>query len=552
MPREFLLAALAGIPALAACGPAELNVGDRQTAIAACRNAICRHNVVEFTLRADKTTDRFADAPTARLLFEHSSGTRKTIPAFWDGGNTFRVRFAPAKSGSWTYRVTSSNDEGLKNHSGSFSVRSEMGGLNNRGRIEVDSQNRRKFRYSDGSPFFWLGHSIDWDKQASFPSQYRNIVRDRASKGFTVLVGYSGPGLNKKLYAPNGKGPPVHDKDLDRINHRYFQEVDERLKMAIDNGMTVTMALSFADQGIWNLNRSKLERLWKYVIARYAAYPTFWQPVGEYEDGSANRAKKLGALTRREDPYDNLLSMHSTRTSAELSGQSWFDFIIHQRSGGKQQCTINGQCCMICGGDEDSAIRSEVNLIRSEHRYQIPIIQQEYRAADPGPTRVAAWRHVTNGAYYTLTAANFKVPSTRAKELGHLNKFFMDVVGTSTFQSMTPHSKKDVLTDGSSYIVYAPDGGDIAIDNIASTHGRTFAVTWFNPRTGATATSGNAESGRKDLLTPPYSGDVALFLKSRDTGSSSSSSSGSASSSSSSSGGSRGSSTSGTGKLIGH
>ena len=31
------------------------------------------------------------------------SGTRHTVPAFWDGGQTWRARFIPDEAGPWTY-----------------------------------------------------------------------------------------------------------------------------------------------------------------------------------------------------------------------------------------------------------------------------------------------------------------------------------------------------------------------------------------------------------------------------------------------------------------
>lgn len=129
-----------------------------------------------------------------------------------------------------------------------------------------------KFCYTDGTPFFFLGHSIEWYRQSGLSSgQFEQIVQASAQQGFTVLVGYAGPGLGKHIFSSNESGPPFFNNNLDQLNPAYFQEVDERLRIAVDNGLAVTIALSFADQRIWNLNRAKLERAWKYVMARYAA-----------------------------------------------------------------------------------------------------------------------------------------------------------------------------------------------------------------------------------------------------------------------------------------
>ncbi|MBP5228009.1 MAG: DUF5060 domain-containing protein, partial [Kiritimatiellae bacterium] len=42
-----------------------------------------------------------ADAVTFDAMFTHASGETVARPGFWDGGKTFRVRFAPTKPGRW-------------------------------------------------------------------------------------------------------------------------------------------------------------------------------------------------------------------------------------------------------------------------------------------------------------------------------------------------------------------------------------------------------------------------------------------------------------------
>jgi len=44
-----------------------------------------------------------------------------TVPGFWDGENTFKVRFSPPTIGQWNYRTTSSQP-GLNGRTGSFTA----------------------------------------------------------------------------------------------------------------------------------------------------------------------------------------------------------------------------------------------------------------------------------------------------------------------------------------------------------------------------------------------------------------------------------------------
>jgi len=54
--------------------------------------------------------------------FIYESGLTLRRPAFWDGGRTWKIRFAsPGVSGDWTWNSSSSpNDEGLDQQSGTF------------------------------------------------------------------------------------------------------------------------------------------------------------------------------------------------------------------------------------------------------------------------------------------------------------------------------------------------------------------------------------------------------------------------------------------------
>jgi Domain of unknown function (DUF5060) len=71
---------------------------------------------------------------------------------FYDGGETYRVRFMPDTMGAWTYR-TRSNHPGLDGKTGSLMVHAARPG--NHGPVQVKDQYR--FVYADGTPYRELG-----------------------------------------------------------------------------------------------------------------------------------------------------------------------------------------------------------------------------------------------------------------------------------------------------------------------------------------------------------------------------------------------------------
>ena len=88
-------------------------------------------------------------------------GTYK-VPAFWDGGSTFRVRLVATRPGDWHWSTGNrTGDSGLDNRTGSFlamawtEAEKEIN-PNRRGFIRVAS-NHRTLEYADATPFFYTG-----------------------------------------------------------------------------------------------------------------------------------------------------------------------------------------------------------------------------------------------------------------------------------------------------------------------------------------------------------------------------------------------------------
>ena len=70
-----------------------------------------------------------ADAVTFDAVFTHESGEKVSRPGFWDGGKTFRVRFAPTKPGRWSWITTCQGDGALGGKSGTLEAKPYAGDL---------------------------------------------------------------------------------------------------------------------------------------------------------------------------------------------------------------------------------------------------------------------------------------------------------------------------------------------------------------------------------------------------------------------------------------
>ena len=90
-----------------------------------------------------------------------SNGTQQwKVPAFWDGGKTWKVRFSAPEKGDYSYHAVASDksNKGLNTQVQTLAVMDYKGDnpLYKHGPIRV-SENRRYFEYADGTQFFWLG-----------------------------------------------------------------------------------------------------------------------------------------------------------------------------------------------------------------------------------------------------------------------------------------------------------------------------------------------------------------------------------------------------------
>lgn len=60
----------------------------------------------EFTFQAEAHMDRMSVGTQFSARFTAPDGTTYDVPGFWDGGQTWRLRFAPTKPGKWSYETT--------------------------------------------------------------------------------------------------------------------------------------------------------------------------------------------------------------------------------------------------------------------------------------------------------------------------------------------------------------------------------------------------------------------------------------------------------------
>jgi hypothetical protein len=306
---------------------------------------------VELTFRSRKTYNNpFLDVDLW-AYFNGPGGEIIKRPAFWDGGDVWKVRFAPSQQGLWTYKTYASNGNPSLNHqSGSVVATAYSGTLDIYRHGFLRKGRSHNLVYADGTPFFWLSDDLTefdnarWAESNKYSSpiginlysQWMDIVNRRTQQGYSVLQYAFLPHLFGHLYwEPNQVGK--------RLKVEYFREiVDRKVKYVAESGLVSAIALGFhGDVADWAGGLPAMKMMAKYVVARYGSYPMIWNIV-EPDQPNAHPygidrwrevAKELDALDQYNHPqavwYWGTAKGNKVNHYLNESPR-WVDAIIHQ------------------------------------------------------------------------------------------------------------------------------------------------------------------------------------------------------------------------------
>jgi hypothetical protein len=264
------------------------------------------------------------------IVFTAPEGSEITVPGFWAGGNDFKARFSSPQVGVFAYRTVCSDvgNVDLHDRRGMLEVVPYEGSnrLYRHGPIQVGPDHRH-LQHVDGTPFFWLADTwwMGLCARLRWPEDFQLLVADRARKGFTVLQIVAGllPAFRDNHIwderAANEGGWPW-EPEFTRINPRYFDYADRRIAHLVEAGIAPCV---FGAWGIFldRMGVENMKRHWRYIVARWGAYPVLWSLGGElliYTDESTGPKRRagwteVGHYLRQIDPWRRPVTAHPTR-----------------------------------------------------------------------------------------------------------------------------------------------------------------------------------------------------------------------------------------------
>ena len=295
-----------------------------------------QNEILEWGYESGKAYADPGNEITLDVLFEHESGQAWRVPAFWAGGQEWRVRFAPPQPGQYQAQTICSDtaNPALHGQTARLQAAAYQGSnpLLKHGPLRP-AANRRTLEFSDGAPFFWLGDTwwMGLCKRLAWPEGFQMLAADRVSKGFSVVQIVAGLYPDMPSFDPRGANEAGYpwEEGYARLNPAYFDMADLRIRWLVQQGMVPCIV------GCWGyylpiLGVEKMKMHWRNLLARWGSYPVVWCLAGEANmpyylsddkpgDEITQREgwTELARYVRASDPYQRLVTIHPTQVGRD-------------------------------------------------------------------------------------------------------------------------------------------------------------------------------------------------------------------------------------------
>jgi hypothetical protein len=315
------------------------------------------YSASEWIFQSGKHYDDPFNQTEVDMLITGPDGSQARVPGFWSGGQEWRVRFAPLKPGrySWQTVCSDTSNRELHGRTGSIDVGAASGKnpLLQHGPIRIGSD-KRHFEHADGTPFFWLGDTwwMGLCKRLSWPDDFQTLTADRVRKGFTAVQIVAGLYPDMPQFDPRGANEAGYpwEADYARVNPAYFDMADLRIRWLAHNGLAPCIV------GCWGyylpiLGVARAKKHWRYLVARWSAYPVFWCLAGEggmpyylskNRDGDSTIQKtgwtEIARYVRSIDPAHHPMTIHPSKVGRDnVDDPSVLDFDMLQTGHGDRE-----------------------------------------------------------------------------------------------------------------------------------------------------------------------------------------------------------------------
>lgn len=473
-------------------------------------------------------------------------GKTFTLPGFFDGDGTWKIRVSPNAEGRWSL-ITKSNVKELDGKTAEFNC-VKNSNPNVHGVLRVDKSHPHHFIFEDGTRFFMQGYEYDWlwalDMDIPGVPTVEATLDLIARHGFNyvILNSYAhDTAWRKGKTGPDDFGPSLlyaWEGSNDRPNHSrmnvaYWQHYDRVMTALAQRGMQAHMFIKVYNKQVnWPARGSDEEKLFfRWLVARYAAYPNVIWDFSKEAHNEKDVSYKQGWLKwlRENDPYHHLTTVHDDDKANDSGAyDDLTDFRADQHHGNDDEVK-NDQ--VRANSNRTGSNRDTIAAQRARRTWPVANVESDYehglgglddktytRTHTPEVMISTAWDIQMAGGYnayyYTYTAWDvirpLDVPPGYA-----LYKHFGDFWRATEYWSLEPSSKlvnagRCLANPGREYVVFQKQAAPFTLE-IAGAKA-PLQAEWFNPHSGKRTPAAPLDNGTAKLTPPSEWGNAPLVL----------------------------------------
>ena len=467
---------------------------------------------------ANAYNDPYADV-TLEVRYESPDGCVVHIWGFYDGGQTWKMRFMPDQLGIWTYAATFS--DGAPGTSGTFAcVESDVPGM-----LSIDKGNPMWFGYRGGQHVLVRSlHVGDRFFAANFPDTKRVAFLDWAqAQGYNTLS-IASHYLNRP---EPGRGEGWDTPRLWPLDAAEYRRMEVILDDLSARHLAVFPFAGFFGRAATYPREQEGQELYvRYTLARLGTYWNILLNVSGPEPLLLNRptmsqseVNRLGALIRSLDVYGHPLSVHNRTGDDPFKDEPWTSYGILQGPKTTDLAELSAvllanhhpakphyaQETLWSGNIHGHPDYSDAEL--RQNAYVVCMSASALNFSDNGGPRTEDIGNSSTGFSGSLALAD------RRQWRHDIVKRVWDVFEGLPFYRMRP--RQDLVSagyclaeEGTQYLVYLPSGGSVNVDLDSG----TYAVSWINAQDTSDRRTEAPTSDGRGLTAPDGGGDWLLYL----------------------------------------
>ncbi len=460
-------------------------------------------------------------------------GKTFTLPGFFDGDATWKIRVAPTAEGAWSL-VTNSALPDLNGRKAAFTCAPNTNPKIH-GVLRVDPAHPHHFIFEDGARFFMQGYEYDWlwaldHDQPALPTVNRTLnLIARHGFNYVILNTYAyDTNWRKGKTGPDDYGPPPiypwagsnDAPDHSRMNVAYWQHYDRVLTALLERGMQAHLLIKVNNKAVkWPTHGSAEEKLFfRWLLARYSAYPNIIWDFAKEAHNEKDLAYKQGWLKfiRATDPYRHLTTVHDDDVANDSGAyDALTDFRADQHHGDEKGNT-QGKNANHTGGNYEKILTQ-----RQRRAWPVANVESDYECGPGGvtdktypkamtaeATAATLWDIAMAGGYtayyYTYTAWDVIRPFDEPKGYTYM-KNFGEFWRATEYWKLEPaaalvNAGRCLAQPGREYVVFQKSAQAFTLTIAGAA--TPLMGEWVDPFTGRRTPAGVFKNGPAQL-TPP-------------------------------------------------